>query len=87
VIFRRLRFIRAITAREWLALFLCGAGLGLSVAWLQRTFQLEPRVVRLVLLVLAVVLLLLFAFLLVAYVRELRRAEDEWAGRDEEDAD
>ncbi len=84
--FRRPKFIPQRPAREWLALLFGGACLGLLLAWLQKSFGLDPRVARLVLLVVAVVLLFLSALLLIAYVRELRREEEEWAGRDGEDA-
>ncbi|HEV2880333.1 MAG TPA: hypothetical protein VGX24_03415 [Pyrinomonadaceae bacterium] len=82
--FRRPKFIPALPAREWLALVVGGVCLGLLLAWLQKIFRLDPRVVRIVLLVVAVILLLSCVLLLVAYVKELQRDEDEWAGRDEE---
>ena len=84
--FRRHKFTPAGPVREWLALVAGGVCLGLLLAWLQKTFQLDPRVVRLVLLVAGGVLLFACVLLMVAYVKELRREEDEWAGRDEDDA-
>ncbi|HEV2800024.1 MAG TPA: hypothetical protein VGW12_05995 [Pyrinomonadaceae bacterium] len=85
--FRLPKFVHAVAAREWLALVVCGACLGLLLVWLQKSLGIEPHVIRIVLLVVAMVLLFLSALLLIAYVRELRREEDEWAGRDEQDAD
>jgi phage shock protein PspC (stress-responsive transcriptional regulator) len=85
--FRRPKFIHALPAREWLAILLGGVCLGLLLAWLQKTFQLDPRVVRLVLLAVAGVLFFGYVLLLVAYVKELRREEDEWAEHDDGDAD
>lgn len=66
---------------------LAGVCLGLLVAWLEAKFQLDPRVVKLVLLVGAVILSLGCVLLMAAYVKELRREEDEWAGRSENDED
>jgi len=76
-------------AREWIALVLSGVCLGLLVAWLEAKFQLDPRAVKIVLLVGAAILSLGCVLLMAAYVKELRREEDEWAGRsgDDEDAD
>jgi CHASE1-domain containing sensor protein len=85
--FRRPTFIPGLPAREWLAILLGGALLGLLLAWLEKSFQLNPRVVRFVLLAGAGLLSLWCVLLLAAYVKELRREEEEWAGRDEEDAD
>ncbi len=81
----RRKFIPALHAREWLAILVSGLCLGLLLAWLRESLGLDPRVVRLALLVSGAVLLFLCVLLLVAYVKELRREEDEWAGRDEED--
>ncbi len=83
--FRRPKFLSALTSREWLAILGGGVCLGLLLAWLQERLGLEPRIVRLALLLVTAVLLFLCVLLLVAYVKELRRAEDEWAGRGEED--
>jgi CHASE2 domain-containing sensor protein len=87
--FRRPKFVPKLPAREWLALLTCGVCLGLLLAWLQSRFRLDPRVVRLALLAAAGVLFLWCVLILVAYVKELRREEEEWAGRvgDREDAD
>lgn len=85
--FFRTRRRRRRRARERFAVLGAGVGLGLLLAWLQESLGLDARVVRLVLLVSAAVLLFLSVLLLVAYVKELRRAEDEWAASDEEDAD
>jgi phage shock protein PspC (stress-responsive transcriptional regulator) len=79
--FRRPKFIRSLPAREWLAMLAGGVCLGLLAAWLERKFQLDPRVVRLVLSFAAVVLFVWCVLILVAYVKELRREEEEWAGR------
>ena len=83
--FRRPKFIPMLPAREWLAMLVGGVCLGLLLAWLQKRFQLNPRVVRLVLLIVGGVLLFVCVLLTVAYVKELRREEEEWAGLDEED--
>ncbi len=83
--FRRPKFIPALPAREWLAMLAGGVCLGLLLAWLQKRFQLNPRVVRLVVSVVAGVLFFVCVLLMVAYAKELRREEEEWAGRDEED--
>ena len=86
--FRRPKFIPTLPAREWFAILFGGVCLGLLLAWLQAKFQFNPRVVRIVLLVGAAILLLGCVLLMAAYAKELRREEDEWAGRrDEEDAD
>ena len=84
--FRRLRFIRRLAAGEWIAILLAGVSLGLLLAWVRKRFQIDPRVFDMVLMMAAGVLLSWCVLLLVAYVKELRREEDEWAGRDEEDA-
>jgi uncharacterized membrane protein YidH (DUF202 family) len=83
--FRRHKFTPAVPVREWLALVAGGVCLGLLLAWLQKRFQLDPRVVRIVLLSVGGLLLLWGVLLTVAYAKELRREEDEWAGRNEED--
>ena len=79
--FRRPKLVPRLPARERLALLACGLGLGLLVAWLQERLQLDPRVVRFVLLAAMGVLFLWGVLILGAYVKELRREEDEWAGR------
>ena len=84
---RRPKFIPAIPAREWFATLLGGACLGLLLAWLQKRFQLDPRVVRLMLLAVSGLLLLWCVLLMAAYVKELRREEDEWAGHDKDAAE
>ncbi|MDQ1522448.1 MAG: hypothetical protein QOE47_372 [Pyrinomonadaceae bacterium] len=84
---RRLKFKPALPAREWLALICGGVCLGLLLAWLQKRFQLDPRVVRLVLLVGSGVALIVCVLILIAYVKELRREEEEWAGGADEDED
>ena len=85
--FRLPNFIRWLTEHEWVAILLGAVSLGLLLAWLQKHFQLNPRVVRFVLLAGAGLLLLWFVLLMVAYAKELRREEEEWAGRDEDDGD
>ena len=88
--FRRPLFIPRLSAREWLAILFGGVCFGLLLAWLQAKFQFNPRTVRIVLMVGSAILLLGCVLLMAAYVKELRREEDEWAGRqreDEEDAD
>ena len=65
--------------REWLAVVACGVCLGLLLAWLQKRFQLDPRLVRACLLLVAAGLLVRGVLLLIAYVKELRREEEEWA--------
>ncbi|HEX8129959.1 MAG TPA: hypothetical protein VF527_12725 [Pyrinomonadaceae bacterium] len=85
--FRRPEFIPAQRAREWVAILLGGALLGLLMVWLQKSLQLNPRIVRNVLLAVAAISLCRFVSILIACVKELRRAEEEWAGRDGEDAD
>lgn len=67
-------------------MLLAGAALGLLLAWVRKKFQIAPHVFELVLVIAAGVFLFWFVLLMVAYVKELRREEDEWAGRDEEDA-
>jgi phage shock protein PspC (stress-responsive transcriptional regulator) len=83
--FRRSRFMPALPACEWLAILLGGVSLGLLLAWLQKRFQLDPRTVRLVLLISAGVLFLRCVLLLVAYVKELRREEEDWAAGGDDD--
>ncbi|HZG53273.1 MAG TPA: hypothetical protein VEZ40_14175 [Pyrinomonadaceae bacterium] len=78
--FRRLKFSQTIPAGEWLMLLLGGVALGLLLAWLQKRFQLDPRVVRVALLAATGILLCRLVFIPVAYVKELRREEEEWAG-------
>ena len=65
--------------REWLVVVACGVCLGLLLAWLQKRFQLDPRLVRACLLFVAAGLLVRGVLLLIAYVKELRREEEEWA--------
>ena len=84
---RRPRFIPKLPGRVCLAILLGGASLGLSLAWLQKRFHLNPRVVETCLLILAGVLLLWSVLLINAYAKELRRAEEEWADYDDGQAD
>ena len=74
-------------AREWLLVVSCGVCLGLSLAWLQKKFQLNPRLVQACLLVVAAVLLVWGVLLLIAYVKELRREEEEWASYERDETD
>jgi high-affinity Fe2+/Pb2+ permease len=83
----RPKFIPRLPAREWLAILLGGACLGLLLAWLQKKFCLNAQVVQAFLLVTAGLLLLWCVLLMIVYVKELRRAEDEWADYDDQDAD
>ena len=83
----RLKFPSHLRARDWLLILSGGVCLGLLLAWLQKRLQLNPRTVQTFLLVGSGILLAVCVPLLVAYVKELRREEEEWAGRDDEDAD
>jgi hypothetical protein len=75
--FRRPDSIPKPPAREWLALLVgVVVCLGLPLAWLQESFQLDRRVVRAVLPVVAGFMLLWCVLLLVVYVKELRREEE-----------
>ena len=82
---RRRSFLSLMPVREWLLVVSGGVCLGLLLAWLQKRFQLSPRLVRACLLAVALCLLIWGVLLLIAYVKELRRAEEEWASYETDD--
>jgi hypothetical protein len=82
---RRRSFLSLIDVREWLLLAACGVCLGLLLAWLQKRFQLNPRLVRACLLLVGSGLLVWGVIVMIAYVKELRREEEEWANYETDD--